>query len=59
MNYLLFCEECGLPKTITNHIMKEYFWIVNRTYCEHCQNRMTVPYEIQLASRKLRWEEKK
>ncbi|WP_034744032.1 hypothetical protein [Halalkalibacter wakoensis] len=47
MDYLMFCDHCGMPKPIVEHIMREYFWIANHVYCSNCEKPNQIPTYLQ------------
>ncbi|ARK29580.1 hypothetical protein [Halalkalibacter krulwichiae] len=54
MDYLMFCDYCGMPKPIEEHIMREYFWIASHVYCSHCEIANVIPDELQSLALEMR-----
>ncbi|ARK28778.1 hypothetical protein BkAM31D_02325 [Halalkalibacter krulwichiae] len=54
MDYLMFCDYCGMPKTIPGHIMREYFWIASHVYCSSCNKPNKIPQELQYIAMQMR-----
>lgn len=43
-DYLLFCDQCGMPQLIPIFIMHTYIARgVGRVYCKNCEKRIEVP----------------
>ncbi|MFC0472749.1 hypothetical protein ACFFHM_20250 [Halalkalibacter kiskunsagensis] len=53
MDYLMFCDYCGMPKPIGEHIMREYFWIASHVYCNNCDKPNEIPKELQEIARQM------
>lgn len=42
--YLMFCDQCGLPQIIPTYILQAYIASgVTGVYCSNCAKRITVP----------------
>ncbi|TWI58165.1 hypothetical protein [Halalkalibacter nanhaiisediminis] len=54
MDYLMFCDHCGMPKPIGEYIMREYFWIASHVYCNNCNKPNKIPEHLQQLSLQMR-----
>ncbi|RXT07270.1 hypothetical protein [Ammoniphilus sp. CFH 90114] len=43
--YLMFCQDCGLPKPLSPHVLIQYIHqeAVKKIYCDNCKSENVIP----------------
>jgi hypothetical protein len=54
MDYLMFCDHCGMPKPIEEHIMRHYFCIASHVYCNNCETPNDIPKHLRTLALEMR-----